>query len=51
VVGTVLAWATLDSTGSLWLAFIVARLTGFIVGAFIQRTVIQPIRVRALSMD
>jgi hypothetical protein len=34
VVGTVLAWATLESTGSLWLAFIVARLIGFIVGAF-----------------
>ena len=47
MVGTVLAWATLESTGSLWLAFIVARLIGFIVGAFIQRTVIQPIRVRA----
>jgi hypothetical protein len=30
VVGTVLAWATLESTGSLWLAFIVARLIGFI---------------------
>jgi hypothetical protein len=29
----VLAWATLESTGSLWLAFIVARLIGFIVGA------------------
>jgi hypothetical protein len=47
VVGTVLAWATLESTGTLWLAFIVTRLIGFIVGAFIQRTVIQPIRVRA----
>ena len=47
MVGTVLAWATLESTGSLWLAFIVARLIGFVVGAFIQRTVIQPIRVRA----
>ncbi len=51
MVGTVLTWATLQSTGSFWLAFIVAPLTGFILGALIQRTVIQPIHnVAALSI-
>jgi len=44
MVGTVLAWATLQSTGSFWLAFIVAPLIGFILGMLIQRIVIQPIR-------
>jgi branched-chain amino acid transport system permease protein len=51
MVGTVLAWATLQSTGSFWLAFLVAPLIGFILGALIQRTIIQPIRnVAALSI-
>src|SRR5688500_2790873 len=51
MVGTVLAWATLQSTGNFWLAFIVAPLIGFILGALIQRTVIQPIHnVAALSI-
>jgi len=51
MVGTVLAWATLQSTGSFWLAFIAAPLIGFILGALIQRIVIQPIRnVAALSI-
>jgi branched-chain amino acid transport system permease protein len=51
MVGTVLTWATLQSTGSFWLAFIVAPLTGFILGALIHRTVIQPIHnVAALSI-
>ena len=51
MVGTVLAWFTLESTGSFWLAFIVAPLIGFILGALIQRVVIQPIRnVAALSI-
>src|SRR6201993_4356388 len=51
MVGTVLAWATLQSTGNFWLAFIVAPLIGFILGALIQRMVIQPIRnVAALSI-
>src|ERR1700730_16951990 len=36
MVGTVLAWATLQSTGSFWLAFIVAPLIGLILGALIQ---------------
>jgi branched-chain amino acid transport system permease protein len=51
MVGTVLTWATLQSTGSFWLAFLVAPLIGFILGALIQRTIIQPIRnVAALSI-
>src|SRR6202048_1305518 len=51
MVGTVLTWATLQSTGNFWLAFIVAPLIGFILGALIQRTVIQPIHnVAALSI-
>jgi branched-chain amino acid transport system permease protein len=51
MVGTVLAWATLQQTGSFWLAFLVAPLIGFILGAVIQRVVIQPIHnVAALSI-
>ena len=51
MVGTVLAWATLQSTGSFWLAFIVAPLIGFILGALIQRLIIQPIHnVATLSI-
>src|SRR5260370_26100944 len=51
MVGTVLAWATLQSTGSFWLAFIVAPLIGFLLGALIQRMIIQPIHnVAALSI-
>ena len=51
MVGTVLAWATLQSTGNFWLAFVVAPLVGFILGALIQRVVIQPIHnVAVLSI-
>ncbi|MFL6932833.1 MAG: branched-chain amino acid ABC transporter permease, partial [Xanthobacteraceae bacterium] len=51
MVGTVLAWATLQSTGSFWLAFIVAPLVGFLLGALIQRLIIQPIHnAAALSI-
>src|ERR1700694_1400208 len=51
MVGTVLAWATLQSTGNFWLGFIVAPLIGFILGALVQRVVIQPIRgAAALSI-
>jgi branched-chain amino acid transport system permease protein len=50
MVGTVLAWFTLAATGSFWLAFVTAPLIGFLLGALIQRVVIQPIRnVAALS--
>src|SRR5882724_3562659 len=44
MVGTVLAWATLRYTGSFWLGFLVAPLIGFVLGALIQRIVIEPIR-------
>jgi len=51
MVGTVLAWATLQQTGDFWLAFLVAPLVGFALGAVIQRIVIQPIaNVAALSI-
>jgi branched-chain amino acid transport system permease protein len=51
MVGTVLAWATLQATGNFWLAFLVVPLIGFILGALIQRIVIQPIHnVAALSI-
>jgi branched-chain amino acid transport system permease protein len=51
MVGTVLTWATLHSTGSFWLAFLVAPLVGFILGALIQRVVIEPIHnAAALSI-
>src|SRR6478735_1492263 len=43
MVGTVLAWAALEATGNFWV--------GFVLGALIQRVVIQPIRgVAALSI-
>src|ERR1017187_4563566 len=51
MVGTVVAWFTLEFTGNFWLGFIVAPLIGFILGALIQRVVIQPIQgVAALSI-
>ena len=51
MVGTVVAWFTLEYTGNFWLGFITAPLFGFILGALIQRTVIQSIRgAAALSI-
>ena len=51
MVGTVLAWFTLQVTGSFWPAFLVAPLIGFLLGAVIQRIVIQPLRnAAALSI-
>jgi branched-chain amino acid transport system permease protein len=51
MIGTVLTWATLQSTGNFWLAFIVVPLIGFILGALVQRVVIQPIHnIAALSI-
>ena len=40
MVGTVIAWFTLEATGNFWLGFIAAPLIGFILGALIQRVVI-----------
>jgi len=51
MVGTVIAWFTLEATGNFWLGFVAAPLIGFILGALIQRAVIQPIRgTAALSI-
>ena len=51
MVGTVLAWFTLELTGSFWVAFLIVPLIGFILGALVQRVVIQPIRnVAALTI-
>src|SRR5262249_40802440 len=51
MVGNVLPWATMQSTGNFWLALVVAPRVGFILGALIQRVVIQPIHnAAALSI-
>jgi branched-chain amino acid transport system permease protein len=51
MVGTMIAWATVQQTGNFWLAFLLAPLLGFALGALIQRIVIQPIRnAAALSI-
>ena len=51
MVGTVLAYTILTLTGSFWPALIIAPLIGFLLGALIQRIVIQPIRnAAALSI-
>src|ERR1700704_6378947 len=44
MVGTVLAWGTLQATGSFWLGFLLVPLTAFVLGRLIQRIVIEPIR-------
>jgi branched-chain amino acid transport system permease protein len=47
----VLAWFSLSATGNFWIGFLVAPLIGFILGAIIQRLVIQPIHgAAALSI-
>ena len=51
MVGTMVAWATVQMTGNFWLAFLAAPLIGLALGAIIQRVVIQPIRnAAALSI-
>jgi branched-chain amino acid transport system permease protein len=51
MVGTVLAWFTLELSGSFWAAFLIVPLIGFVLGALVQRVVIQPIRsVAALTI-
>jgi branched-chain amino acid transport system permease protein len=51
MVGTVVAWFTLELSGNFWLGFLVSPLIGFILGALMQRLVIQPIRgAAALSI-
>jgi branched-chain amino acid transport system permease protein len=51
MVGTVLSWFVLEATGSFWIGFILVPLICFVLGALIQRVVIQPIqRTAALSI-
>lgn len=51
MVGTVLTWFILQETGMFWPAFILVPIIGFLLGALIQRIVIQPIRnAAALSI-
>src|SRR3954451_7710739 len=51
MVGTVLAWASLEGTGNFWIGFILVPLISLPLGALIQGTYIQPIRgVAALSI-
>lgn len=51
MVGTVLAWFFLQYTGTFWIGFILVPVIGFLLGALIQRIVIQPIRgTAALSI-
>ena len=37
MVGTMVAWATLQMTGNFWIGFLAAPLIGFILGAIVQR--------------
>ena len=51
MVGTVLAWAVLQTTGDYWLAFAIVPIVGFALGALIEVTVIRPIKnAAALSI-
>jgi branched-chain amino acid transport system permease protein len=51
MVGTVLSWFVLEATGNFWIGFLLVPLICFVLGALIQRVVIQPIqRTAALSI-
>ena len=51
MVGTVLAWFVLQTTGNYWLAFFIVPIIGFGIGALIEYSVIQPIKnAAALSI-
>jgi len=51
MVGTVLAWFMVQWTGNFWLAFLFVPLIGLLMGALVQRVVIQPIQgAAALSI-
>jgi branched-chain amino acid transport system permease protein len=47
MVGTVLTWFVFSSTGNYWLAFLIVPLIGLLLGALVERVVIQPIRGKA----
>ncbi|MGF1529571.1 MAG: branched-chain amino acid ABC transporter permease [Candidatus Competibacterales bacterium] len=44
MVGTVLAWGVIESTGNFWLALALVPVAGFILGAAVERVVIAPIK-------
>jgi branched-chain amino acid transport system permease protein len=51
MVGTVLAWLVVQTTGNYWLAFFIVPIIGFGLGALIEFLVIQPIKnAAALSI-
>ena len=51
MLGTVLAWTTIELTGNFWLAFILVPVMGFGIGAIIERLVMRPILdIAALSL-
>lgn len=51
MVGTVLSWFVLEATGNYWIGFLLVPVICFILGALIQRLVIQPIHgAAALSI-
>lgn len=51
MVGTVLSWFVLEATGNFWIGFLLVPLICFVLGALIQRIVIQPIHgAAALSI-
>lgn len=47
MVGTVLAWFIVQSTGNFWLALLLAPMIGLVLGALIQRVIIVPIQSAA----
>lgn len=47
MVGTVLAWAVLQMTGSYWLGFLLVPIIGLALGVVMERLVIRPIRSAA----
>lgn len=51
MVGTVLTYWVFTTTGNYWLAFLLVPIIGLVLGALVERTVIQPIRgTAALSI-
>lgn len=51
MLGTVLAWTTIQLTGNFWLALILVPVLGFGIGAIVERLVMRPILdIAALSL-
>lgn len=47
MVGTVLTWFVFTATGNYWLAFLIVPIIGLVLGALVERAVIQPIQGKA----